>query len=232
VGLGFWEARPWRRGRVTPPRPAKEGASWQELEIRTSLRARRHPLRAVTLVWFVLGGVAIGHYFVKADRPYGLDALIVAPVYLALGLIPLGLYLRQLRAARAFDDARVFVNTGAFRLGKTFDVRVEQRHKRPGTLESMRVGLVCEQTAAVKRKDKTVLGTSTLFQTWNDVKADEEVGAARVLEARTKLTPPADQPASTAEAGAPPGYGWRVVVEAKVKGRAVYRGDFPITVEA
>jgi hypothetical protein len=95
----------------------------------------------------------------------------------------------------------------------------------------MRVGLVCEQSVPVKRKDKTVVGTSTLFESWNEVKSDEEVSAARPLEARTKLTPPAEVPASTADGGAPSEYRWRVVVETKVKGRGIYRAEYPISVE-
>lgn len=232
VGLSVWVARPWQRAKVAPPRPAQQGGAWHPLEIRVSQRARRHPWRAATLIWFVLGGAAIGHYFVKADRPYSLEALIVSPIYLALGLIPLGMFVRHLRGARTADDVKVSVNTDVFRRGKTFDVRVEQRYKRSARLEVLRVGLVCEQTAPVTRKNRVVLDTSILFQTWNDMKADQDVNPGRALEARTKLTPPADQPASTPEGSPPPSYRWRISVEAKVRNRADYRAEFPIIVEA
>jgi hypothetical protein len=231
AGLGVWVGRPWQRAKVMPPRPPQQGGSWRQLEIRVGQRARRHPWRAVTLVWFVLGGVAIGHYFIKADRPFGLDALIVSPIYLALGVIPLAMFLRHVRAARAAEDARVFVNTDAFVRGKTFDVRVEQRFKRPAHVESLRIGLVCEQTAAVAGKKRSVLQTSLQGWSWNDVKSDDGVTPGRPLEGRTKLTPPADQPASTAEGAPPPSYRWWVAVEVKVRERADYRAEFPIAVE-
>jgi hypothetical protein len=220
TGLGLWVARPWRRHQPFPPKPTGDG-NWRELEIARPQRARRHPWRAITLIWYVLGGVAIGHYVTNADRPYTTEALIVTPLYLALGLIPLTIYLRHLKCSRTAGDARLFINTDRIRRGKTFDVRIEQPYKKQATIVSVRLAVTCNQATSSK----------PLFQSWTDVKSDVPVSATRPLEARAKLTPPSDQPATVPADAPPPAHRWRITLEVRVAQCPPYTADYPITVD-
>ncbi|HEY7116586.1 MAG TPA: DUF3592 domain-containing protein [Tepidisphaeraceae bacterium] len=214
VGLGIWAARPWQRAKVWPPKPPREG-NWRELTPRVTLAAARHPWRAVSMIWYVMGGVAIAHYFMHADRPYPLEALIASPVYLALGLIPIARWLRHRRLARVANDARLWVNTETFRPGKTFDVRVEQSFRRPVTIRAARVGLVCGSAR-----------NPNLFETWQELTADRGADRDRPVSGKTKLTPP-EQISDPMRAAS-----WRVVVETQIRGRPDYRAEFPIALEA
>jgi hypothetical protein len=72
-----------------------------------------------------------------------------------------------------------------------------------------------------------------VVELWTDVSSDQEAGPSRPLVAKTKLTPPADQPPSTPEKErAYPRVAWRIAVEIKVAGRPTYREEYPITVSS
>jgi hypothetical protein len=232
VGLGFWAAAPWRRQKVWPPKALPAGGF--EVPVGVSVATRRRPWRVVPLVWFVLGGVVAWHYLTYAQGDYELAALVALPLYFAIGLIPLGIYVRHVRRARAFKDARVIANAEAFRLGKTFDVRVEQAFGKAARVESARLGLVCDKLdRAPAGRGKLAVRRSTLFETWTDLAAGADVARDKPLQARGKLTPPADQPATTAEEQSGwPRHAWRIVVVVKLANRPEYRADYPIVVGA
>jgi hypothetical protein len=233
VGLALWTGRPWQRNAVWPPRPAAEGGNWHELSPRVTLATRRHPWRAVSLAWYAIGGAAVGHYFWHADRPYATGAIVASALYAAAGLVPVVGWLGHRRLARVVRDARVLVNADAFRPGKTFNVRVEQALRRPARVESVRVGLVCERTLGRLTRAQRATAPPRLSETWTDVDADPDADPARPLTARTKLTPPADQPPSTPPTErAYPRIAWRIVVEVRIAGRPAYRAEYPITVVA
>jgi hypothetical protein len=237
LGVGFWAAGRGRRVHDWPARRVEGagggvsgGSGAHELTVETPLRARRHPYRAASLAWYVIGGVAIGHYLMHADRPYATEAYWLIPLFLLLGLMPLVLYFRHLRVARVVDDPRVTVNAGVLRPGRTFDVKVEQPFQTHAHVEAVRVGLVCRQTVRTQRRARHAAVTATRVEQWAEVPVDGEAGPGRPLVARAKLTPPADAPASTPGVGPLPRVRWRLVVEVRIAGRAGYRGEFPVEV--
>jgi hypothetical protein len=231
VGLALWTSRPWQRKTVWPPRAAQGGGNWHELSPRVGLATRRHPWRAVSIVWYAIGGVAAGHYFVNADRPYATIAIVASAIYAVAGLFPVIRWCHHRRLARVVRDAKVFVNAETFRLGKTFNVRVEQAFRRAAHVESLRVGLVCERVFGRMGKAQRAAAPPAVTETWVDVSTDQEASPTRPLTGKAKLTPPDDQPPTT-----PPGerayprVGWRIVVEAQITGRPTYREEYPITV--
>jgi hypothetical protein len=232
VGLGLWAARPWQRATRWPPRPEASGGGF-ELTRRYGLVTRVHPWRAVTLAWYVIGGVAVGHYFVNADRPYATVAYVASATYALVGLYPVSRWLYHRRLTRTVRDAKVFTHTDTYRLGKTFNVRVEQPFRRPAHVDSVRVGLICERTLGRLTKEQRASAPPRLTEFWADVSSDQEAGPSRPLTAKTKLTVPTDQPASTPEKErAYPRVAWRVAVEIRIAGRPTYREEYPITVVA
>jgi len=231
TGIGFWSAAPWRRQRAWPPRSASGG--WHELSSLASLSARRRPWRAASLVWFVLGAVAAGHYFLHADRPYEQIALVAVPLYFALGLVTVYFYFRELRRSRTFRDARLTVNTDTFWVGKPFNVKLEQPYKRRATIELARIGLVCDRIDTRRRREKTVASKSDQFETWEEFRAGETVSPDHPLQTKARFTVPAGQPPTTPETQRGyPRHTWRLTVEVTLTNRRRYRADFPITVES
>jgi hypothetical protein len=231
TGLGFWAAAPWRRRKVWPPKPAAGG--WHELPIRTTLAARRRPWRAVSLVWFVIGTVVAVHYFVHADRPYALDALIAVPLYAVLGLVPIALYLHHLRLARVCRDAKLTVNTDTFWIGKTFNLKIDQSYRKAVNVKLFRAGLICDRDESRRIKGKPTTGRAVQFENWEDIRGNDRAAPDHPLHAKLKFTPPKDQPPTTPEEqSALPRYSWRLVVEIKIPHRPDYRAEYPIVVEA
>jgi hypothetical protein len=232
VGMALWAGRPWTRKTLWPPKPADSG-NWHEISPRVPLATRRHPWRAVSLAWYTIGGVAIGHYFYHADRPYAVLAYVASTVYALAGLFPVSRWLYHRRLPRAVRDAKVFTNTDTFRLGKTFNVRAEQPFRRPGHVESVRVALVCDRHRGRLSKAHRAQLAPEPPVSWVDAASDQQAGPERPLIAKTKLTPPADHPPTTpAGDRAYPRISWRIAVEVKITGLPTYREDYPIAVVA
>jgi hypothetical protein len=232
IGLGLWASRPWQRAVVWAPKHEASGGGF-ELSPRYRLVTRVHPWRAVTLAWYVIGVVAIGHYFVNAPRPYAAVAYVASGVYAVVGLFPFSRWLYHRRLTRTVRDAKVFTHTDTYRLGKTFSVRVEQAFRRAAHVDSVRVGLICERTLGRLSKAQRAEAPPRVMEFWTDVSTDQEAGPDRPLTAKTKLTPPADQPATTPEKErAYPRVAWRVAVEIRIAGRPTYREEYPIAVSA
>jgi hypothetical protein len=231
TGLGFWAVGPWRRKQVWPPKAASGG--WHELTPRANLAAARRPWRAATLAWFAMGGLVAGHYFLHADRPYEMLALIAVPLYFVLGLVPLFMFFHHRKLSRVVRDAKVTVNTDTFWIGKTFNVKLEQRYRKPVAIDLLRIGLVCEKLDRQKNpRGKAVMMRSEQFETWEDAAAHVRASADQPLQAKTKFAPPKDQPPTTPEKETGlPRFNWRLIVEVKTPRYPAYRAEYPITVE-
>ncbi|MDB5320632.1 MAG: hypothetical protein JWN40_2263 [Phycisphaerales bacterium] len=232
TGLGFWAAGPWRRRQVWPPKAASGG--WHQLTPRANLAAARRPWRATSLAWFAIGGIVAGHYFVHADRPYELLALIAVPLYFILGLIPLVRFFHHRKLARVMRDAIVTVNTDTFWIGKTFNLKFEQRYRKPTQIELLRIGLICEKLDRQKSpRGKAITTRSEQFETWEEAAAHTQASPDHPLQAKTKFTPPKNQPPTTPEEQTGlPRFNWRLVVEIKTPRHPTYRAEYPITVES
>jgi hypothetical protein len=234
VGMALWASRPWQRNKLWPPKPPDSG-NWHEISPRVPLVTRRHPWRAVSLAWYTIGGVAIGHYFLHADRPYATLAYVASAIYLLVGLFPIARWLHHRRLPRVVRDAKVFTNTDTFRLGKTFNVRVEQPFRRAAHVQSVRVALICDRHRG--RLSKTQRDELQLHPDpapdWIEVTTDQDAAPNRPLIAKTKLTPPADAPPGTPQRErAHPRIPWRIAVEILTAGLPPYREDYPIVVVA
>jgi hypothetical protein len=229
VGLGLWAAIPLMTGKVAAPVAAKAG--WFEIPLRAPIRARAKPWRLVAVAWYLIGSLAIAHYFFFAPRPYHLAMLIGAPAYLALGLIPLGLVVYYRRMRRNHDDARLFVDTDRFVLGKTFKARAEQTFHKHLPIDSIRLGLVCEATVTRAASNKKSVSTTNHYEAWSDPSTPDQATPGRTIEMKANLKAPADQPASTPEDSREyPRHAWRIVLEVKIPGAPDYKARFPIMV--
>jgi hypothetical protein len=231
TGLGFWAAGPWRRKQVWTPKPASGG--WHQLTPRVNLAAARRPWRAVSLAWFAMGALVAQHYFAHADRPYETLALVAVPLYFLIGIIPLTMFFHHRRLARVMRDAHVTVNTDTFWIGKTFNLKFEQSYRKPVAIDLLRIGLICEKLDRQKNaRGKSVTMRTEQFETWENAAARVRASPDQSLQAKTKFTPPKDQPPTTPEQQRElPRYAWRLVVEVTTPRYPMYRAEYPIVVE-
>ena len=230
IGVGLWASGLWRTSRKSIE-PAASTGGWYELPTKWSIRKRRGPWALIAAIWFGVGGSACAHYFTDAPRPYATEALVVTPIYLALGLIPLIVAARYWSMGRSAGDARVFVNKRDLSPGDWFNVRAEQAFYRHLLIESANVGLVLERTDKSSGGRKSRISTTKVWEDWGEEMAkNEQASPAHPLTLKRRLTIPGDQPPTSD--GDYPRHAWKVVVKVKLAGAADYSGEFPIQVQA
>jgi hypothetical protein len=194
----------------------------------------RRPWRAASLAWFAIGALVAWHYFVHADQPYELMALIAVPLYFLIGLIPLVRFFHHRKLSRVMRDARVTVNTDTFWIGKTFNLKLEQRYRKPAQIDSLRIGLIREKLDRQQNpRGKPITMRTVQFESWEEAAANVQASADQPLTAKTKLTPPKDQQPTTPETQRElPRFNWRLVFEVKTARYPAYRAEYPIVVES
>jgi len=131
-------------------------------------------------------------------------------------------------------DAQVRVNTDTFWIGKTFNLKFEQRYRKPVAIDVLRIGLICEKLERQKNaRGKSVTMHSVQFETWEEAAAHVRASPDQPLQTRMKFTAPKDQPPTTPEAQRElPRFNWRLVVEVKISRYPTYRAEYPIVVES
>jgi hypothetical protein len=228
IGVGLWASGVWRTSKAAEPASASGG--WHELPTKRSIRKRRGPWAAIAAIWFGVGGSACLHYFMSAARPYATEALIVTPIYLALGLIPLIVAVRYWSMGRNAADARVSIDKRELSPGEWFNVRVEQAFYRHLMIEGATIGLLLERTEK-GRGGKSRVSTSRVWEDWGEEMATNKQGSpAHPLTIKRRVTIPADRPASSS--GDYPRHAWKVAVKVRLAGAADYSGEFPVIVRA
>jgi hypothetical protein len=229
IGIGLWASGVWRTSSKSTE-PVATSGGWYELPTKWSIRKRRGPWAMIAAVWFGVGGAACAHYFMNAPRPYATEAVVVTPIYLALGLIPLIVAARFWSTGRSAADAKVFVNKRELSPGDWFNVRAEQAFYRHLLIEGAKVGLALDRTDQSSSGGKSRVSTTRVWEDWGeDMARNEQASPAHPLTLKRRLTIPSDQPPTSD--GDYPRHAWKVVVKVRLAGAADYSGEFPVQVK-
>jgi hypothetical protein len=232
IGLGLLAAGVWggSDAKAMEPIQAREGGF--ELRPRMSVGRKKSVWMLLAGVWWGVGLLACGHYFMVAERPYATEALIGSAVYFGLGTIVMVLAVRYWLLARNTSDARVVVDRHPVRPGQGLDVRVEQAFMRHLLIESAGVGLVLERTQETSGGGKKRVETTKVWEEWaNEVVKNEQATPGRPLTMKHRFVVPGDQ-AGSSDAGEKgyPRYAWWVEVKVKIADAPDYAGKFGVVV--
>ena len=208
---GFFESGP-------QPHPAGM-FSWYGLAESSSPLGRALRPLAITVVWLVVGGLVGAHYFLVIGPPYEwLSASVL--VYLAAGLVPLGVGWKRWWSAAHFGECKAWSTTPDAHLDMPVVVKFEQKLPTRAAVREARVGLVCMKHGG--------LGSQRLFTT----SADEPPRMdAHLLFGEHKFeVPPKKRRASTPfSRWHYPRVDWYVQLDAKLESGHTCRRRFPIT---
>jgi hypothetical protein len=217
--------------RPEPPRPVEDTPGWYELTPSSTISFKERATFMISLLWFAVGILGMGHYFLCAERPNVLGAYVIGSLYAAAGCAPVGFFLYYVLLGRSVADARLCVNAQRFRLGDSVGLGVVQSFHKQRFLQEARIGLVAEKTTQKKVGGKANYVTTTCYETWITAAENEDVSSIEPLTMSWKVTIPEDQePTTPQRTKTYPRYRWCFEVRLRLARCPDYRVRFPLVV--
>lgn len=178
AGLALFGAglMPMRRGGVFAHEPvAITGGpfDWYDLTPGGSHADRAMGWSAATLLWYLLGALAFGHYYTMTPPAYELKSAASAVLYAVAGLWPVYHAVSSLGVASRLGAPKAQMTQKVAHLNKPIIVRVEQPFLRDTIVRELRVVLTCT------RHDG--LGSVRYFTTSQMLAEDRAVRAGEMI---------------------------------------------------
>lgn len=231
IGVAMVYGTKWLRPAQAANRPSStRQPGWFELSPRQSIGSKLRTWTVMTALWFGVGVLAIGHFFLHASTPYGSAAFLGTLAYAALGALPAGMWVYYFLLARRTTDAIVMTSGDRFAPGQAFAVRVVQRMHDATSIESLRVGVVCDKHVKYTSGGKTRYNTVVECEEWTTLIENHDARAGETIDRTATLMIPVGR-AGTSVSGGYPRYEWKVEVKSALRNSPDYRGEFPIHVE-
>ena len=116
---------------------------WYELTPESSPSGRVVGYFTAMVLWYLLGGLTIGHYFLTVPPDYEIKALISTALFAGLGLWPVHGLLKSMGVASRIATPKARITRSTVHLDEPIIVRIEQPFVRDTTLREVRVALTC-----------------------------------------------------------------------------------------
>lgn len=220
------------RGTPSAPAPAVARAEgWYELLPAVSLVAKRRAIWIAFAWWDTVGLAALVHYAWIAAPRFETAAWIAGGGYLvgSLALASAAVYF-TLRA-RAFGEARIFLDRSRMVRGEPATVALRQKVYETLFVEEAELSLLGQETRQVRQGGKVSVVTDTVWEQVAVLFRNRNLSAGQAVEAAAEFTIPTDQmPSSPRAARGYPRYEWMFRLALKVPGRPDYRASFPLLV--
>jgi hypothetical protein len=217
--------------RRPPAPPLTRSDGWFDVLPARSTERKLTLAILVAVPWHLLALLAAGHYVAAARPPYETAAYWITAGYEALGMVPISAALYYLLLRWNVANGQVVVDREFPAAGEEIAVRIEQEVRGNLEVESLRVGLLCEETTKRKTGSKTSISTQLRHQEWQTPLADRPGYPGETLKAELRFQVPEDAMSSTPRGfKGYPRYRWRIALQTKLRGSPDYRADFPITV--
>ncbi|MDE0837980.1 MAG: DUF3592 domain-containing protein [Kiritimatiellae bacterium] len=229
LGIGLSSGASVKR----PPIPVTRDGGWFEIWPKRSLAKRLRAYAILSAIWYGVGAIACGHYFVVARGDTERSAYIGALIYAALGCVLLGLLVYNTLLAMRVSDAQVYINAQTLHLGTPLTIAARQTFKRYQKVDKIEIGLLCKANTRTKSGSKTTYSTEKVYEAMQSAGAGRQVMPSETLEyATTTALPAAEHPSSAPDQKAYPRYRWSVRICIAIDNAPDYRADFPIRVLA
>ena len=229
LGIGMSSGASVKR----PPIPVTRDGGWFEVWPKRSLAKRLRAYATLSAIWYGVGTVACGHYFVVAWGDTERSAYIGSMIYAALGCVLLGLLVYTALLAMRVSDAQVYINAQTLNLGTPLTVAARQTFKTYQKVDKIEIGLLCKADTRTRSGGKTRYSTETVYEHMQSAGEARQVTPRETLEyATTTALPATEQPSSAPDQKAYPRYRWSVRICIAIDNAPDYRADFPICVLA
>ncbi|MFT5239623.1 MAG: hypothetical protein ACI9OU_002755 [Candidatus Promineifilaceae bacterium] len=229
LGIGLGSGASVKR----PPLPVTRDGGWFEIWPKRSLAKRLRAYALLSAIWYGVGAIACGHYFVVAQGDTERSAYIATMIYAALGCVLLGLLLYTTLLAMRVSDAQVYINAQTLNLGAPMTVAARQTFKTYQNIEKLEIGLRCMADTRTKNGSKTTYSTEKVYESMQRAGEARQVVPRETLEYATTTALPAEEhPSSAPDQKAYPRYRWSVRICVAIDNAPDYRADFPIRVLA
>jgi len=182
------------------------------------------------LLWTVIGGASVMHYFGNASPPHQTVAIVFAVIYAAgvLGLLGYATHLAKM--GKNVGDARLYTNTGKFRRGQSVKLEVQQAFKTDLLVKHAMVGIMITEIGGGGIRNKSQNITRTVYEEWLPGAENIRVPAKEVLSLSAKIDLPRDhKPGSRRNSGYPK-YIWSFGYMLSTADGPDFKANYPVMV--
>lgn len=210
--------------------PVARGAGKWQLPAGMPIHQKFNKCALLAGLWFLIGGLAIGHFFFYAERPYDGLPIWASIIYGAVGVIPLWMMLHFFNLSQKFSDATVTTDMHPAIRGGLLKVEVNLPVAGGGSIESATVTLVCKATVKTTSGGKTHINTSDIWKQEQPFTKAQDLMSDRILTGEVQYFVPTEQPSSSAkDFRGYPRHAWELLLHVKRSGPD-YKARFPLEV--
>jgi hypothetical protein len=214
-----------------PRTPIQRGSDLYEVRPQTRIRDRMRAVALIAFLWFGVGALSLGHYYVNATAHYQTGAYVVTGIYVLMGMVPAGSVLHYRKLGQNVADARLYTHRDRFEVGDEVKVVFQQTFRRTLVVEKGRLGLVLEVTTKTRSGNKTTISTSKEYEEWTTFMENRRVAPGKPLEFAWSVQIPEDRSSSTVgRTGQTRRYHWQLELSIQLADNPDYKAKYPIIV--
>lgn len=197
---------------------------WFDLTPGGSLADRALGWSATTLLWYLLGGLTLCHYYLTTPPAYELKSIVSAILFAAAGAWPACRALSAVPAASRLGAPKAQTTRKTAHLGEPIIIRVEQPFLRDTLVRELRVALTCTR--------RNGLGSVRYFTASQIISQDRVVHAGEMLHGEFAFDVPDKKrhPSTPFTRWDYPRTDWQIEVTTRI-GRSSTTITFPIIAE-
>lgn len=204
--------------------PADNG--WFAIAPESGERQRLLSAKAASIVWYAVAAVAAAHYFLVVPPPH--EHTGTFKFFFALGLIPLGMWVRYSWMNRNMDEAQFLVDRAEGILGGALRCSLTQTMRRQLQLKQASLKLVC---LGIKKQGKSSSST-VLFETIPAEVKDTTVHVGEDLKlAGEVIIPATQQPSGRDASGKYDWIRWKMRFRCEVARAPDYSAEYRLEVK-
>ncbi len=197
---------------------------WYTLTPGGSYSDRALTWSAVSVLWYLLGAAAIGHYYMTTPPAYEMKSGVIGALYTVAGLWPVLRAVAAAAAASRIGTPKAHMTQKAVHLGEPVIVRIEQPFLRDTTVLEVRVALTCCR--------RNGLGSVRYYTSSNTVAEDRAVQAGETIHGEFTFEVPQKKrhPSTPFNRWDYPRTDWLIEVTTRTT-RSAVTASFPILAE-
>lgn len=216
-----------------PAAPIEVSDGWFEVACKRNIMDWDRACLWGSITALVLGGLAAGHFFAVATKPYSFFAVEITIVWFVLASLALLLWMACRKMRRRVTDVRMLVDREQPRLGETMHVLFELQALSPTRLRGGSTQLTCRTTKINPLQFYAPMMQTTTYQRRIHLFGQKEIRAGEEVSEMIPFALPIDQnPSSTSRRLRLARHDWAVDIRIKVGWLPEFCWKFPLLIHA